>query len=78
MENFFSYISKPVESDEFEFWVDTNNICFLKMELFRDFVISLVGLVGSTYLGDEQTNETNIRVTQNDNLKHFEWCWKKT
>ena len=42
MENFFLYISKPVDGEEFDFWVDSNNICYLKMELFQDFVISLV------------------------------------
>ena len=78
MENFFSYISKPVNPDEFEFWVDTNNICFIKLELYKDFVISLVNLIYDTYLGEEEIGETNIRLTNEDNLKHFEWCWKKT
>lgn len=78
MENFFSYISKPVNPDEFEFWVGTNNICFIKLELYQDFVISLVNLIYDTYLGEEETGETNIRLTNEDNLKHFEWCWKKT
>jgi len=77
MENFFLYVSKPVEPDEFNFWVDTNNICFLKLELFRDFVVSLTNLIYETYLGDEDTNETNIRLTIDDNLSHFNWCWKK-
>lgn len=77
MENFFLYVSKPVEPDEFNFWVDSNNICFLKLELYRDFVISLTNLIYDTYLGDENTNETNIRLTTDDNLRHFNWCWKK-
>jgi len=77
MENFFLYVSKPVEADEFNFWVDSNNICFLKLELYRDFVISLTNLVYDTYLGDENTNETNIRLTTDDNMSHFNWCWKK-
>ena len=78
MENLFLYVSKPVEPDEFNFWVDSNNICFLKLELYRDFVISLTNLIYDTYLGDENTNETNIRLTTDDNLSHFNWCWKKT
>jgi hypothetical protein len=78
MENFFLYISKPVEGEEFDFWVDSNNICYLKMELFQDFVISLVNLVYSTYLGHETTIETNIKITEEDDLKHFDWCWEKT
>jgi hypothetical protein len=78
MENFFSYISKPVNSDEFEFWVDSNNICFVKLELYKDFMISLLNLIYDTYLGEEDGCETNIRLSEEDNLKHFEWCWKKT
>jgi hypothetical protein len=78
MENFFLYISKPVDDEEFNFWVDSNNICYLKMELFQDFVISLVNLVYNTYLGHETTIETNIKITEEDNLKHFDWCWGKT
>lgn len=78
MENFFSYISKPVEDDEFQFWVDSNNICFLKLELYRDFVMSLVNLVSSTYLGDETDFETVIRLSDKQNTEHFNWCWKTT
>ena len=78
MENFFLYISKPVDGEEFDVWVDSNNICYLKMELFQDFVISLVNLVYSTYLGHETTIETNIKITEEDDLKHFDWCWGKT
>jgi hypothetical protein len=78
MENFFLYISKPVDGEEFDFWVDSNNICYLKMELFQDFVISLVNIVYSTYLGHETTIETNIKITEEDDLKHFDWCWEKT
>ena len=77
MENFFSYISKPVEDDEFQFWVDTNNICFLKLELYRDFIMSLVNLVSSTYLGDDTDFETLIRLSDEENTEHFNWCWKK-
>ncbi len=78
MENFFSYISKPVEDDEFQFWVDSNNICFLKLELYRDFIMSLVNLVASTYLGDDTDFETLIRLSDEQNTEHFNWCWKKT
>lgn len=78
MENFFSYISKPVEDDEFQFWVDSNNICFLKLDLYRDFIMSLVNLVSSTYLGDDTDFETLIRLSEEQNTEHFNWCWKKT
>jgi hypothetical protein len=78
MENFFLYISKPVEEEEFQFWVETNNICFLKLELYRDFVLSLVSLVSKTYLGGESEFETLIRLSNEENEQHFKWCWNKT
>lgn len=77
MENFFLYISKPITQEEFEFWVDSNDICFLKLELFRDFVVSLVDLIYDTYLGDDSTNETKITLSYDEDLAHFNWCWKK-
>jgi hypothetical protein len=78
MENFFSYISKPVTDEELQFWIDSNDICHQKLELFEDFVKSLVSLVYKTYLGDPEGQETNINITDEDNIKHFEWCWNKT
>ena len=78
MENFFSYISKPVSDEELQFWVDSNDICYQKLELFEDFTKSLVSLIYKTYLGDTEGQETNISITEDDNLKHFEWCWNKT
>lgn len=77
MENFFSYISKPVTDEELQFWVDSNDICYQKLELFEDFVKSLISLVYKTYLGDTEGQETNITVTNEDNVKHFDWCWLK-
>ena len=78
MENFFSYISKPVEKEDMEIWIQGNNICYLKFELYSDFVSSLIGLIYETYLGDEVDKTTNIRLNDEDNLKHFDWCWEKT
>lgn len=78
MENFFSYISKPVTDEELQFWIDSNDICYQKIELYEDFVKSLISLVYKTYLGDTEGQETNITVTNDDNLKHFNWCWSKT
>ena len=78
MENFFSYISKPVSDEELQFWIDSNDICYQKLELFEDFTKSLVTLIYKTYLGDTEGQETNISITEDDNLKHFEWCWNKT
>ena len=78
MENFYNYISKVVPSDEVDIWLKINNIIPEKMELFSDFSQSLYDLMRMTYLG-ESTNsyETKITLTEEDNKKHFEWCWVK-
>jgi hypothetical protein len=76
MENFFNYLSKPLPSDEVDIWFRVNNIIPEKMELYSDFSISLYSLILETYLGDTtERTETKIKLTQEDNLKHFEWCF---
>jgi len=78
MENFFSYISKPIDKEDLQIWIDSNNICYNKFELYSDFVSSLVNLIYETYLGNEMDKSTNIRLNEEDNKKHFDWCWNKT
>jgi len=78
MENFFAYISKPVDKEDFQLWIDANNICYEKFELYCDFVLSLIGLINETYLGDELDKTTNIILNEDDKTKHFDWCWEKT
>ena len=48
------------------------------MDLYYDFSFSLYYLVLDTYLGDDKHGETQIVLSEEDNLKHFEWCWNKT
>jgi hypothetical protein len=79
MENFFNYISKPVHPDDVQVWLNINNIIPEKVELYSDFTSSLYKLILNTYLGEEDnSNESNIKLTEEDNTKHFDWCWKKT
>ena len=78
MENFFNYLSKPVPPEEVDIWFKRNNIIHEKMELYYDFIISLFDLVLTTYLGDNENLDTKIEITSDDDVKHFEWCWKKT
>lgn len=77
MENFFTYISKPVDKEDLQLWIDGNNICYNKFDLFNDFVSSLVNLIYDTYLGNDEDKTTNIRLDNEDNEKHFDWCWNK-
>jgi hypothetical protein len=78
MEKFFDYISKPIKPDDVDIWLRINNIVPEKLELFSDFVHSLNIIIIETYLGEPPpSNETKITITDEDNDKHFEWCWNK-
>lgn len=77
MENFFSYISKPIDKEDLQLWIDGNNICYLKFDMFNDFVSSLVNLIYDTYLGNDDFKTTNIKLNKEDDEKHFDWCWNK-
>jgi len=79
MENFFNWITKPIPLEEVDVWFNVNNIINEKSELFFDFCMSLTSLMKDTYLGEETIhNETKIVVSNEDKLKHFDWCWNKT
>lgn len=79
MENFFSWVSKPIPKDDVELWFNINNLIPEKGELFFDFCLCLFNLISETYLGDETTsNETKVILSDDDNLKHFQWCWNTT
>jgi hypothetical protein len=78
MENFFNYLSKNLDQDEVDIWFNANNIIPEKLELYYDFTISLYNLVTDTYLGENVDNETKVTLSDEDNQKHFDWCWKKT
>jgi hypothetical protein len=71
---------KPVNHDDVEVWFNVNNMIYEKRQLFSDFTFSLYYLISSTYLGDDldNTSETKLVLSQEDKLKHFDWCWKRT
>ena len=80
MENFYSWMMKPINHDDVEVWFNVNNMIHEKRQLFSDFTFGLHNLIKSTYLGDDSDNktETKIVLTQEEKLTHFDWCWKKT
>ena len=80
MENFYSWMMKPVNHDDVEVWFNVNNMIYERRQLFSDFTFSLYYLISSTYLGDDldNTSETKLVLSQEDKLKHFDWCWKRT
>ena len=78
MENFFNYITKPLTPEDVDLWFRGNNIIPEKLELFSDFSHSLNILIVDTYLGEPpKSNETKITISEDDNQRHFEWCWNK-
>jgi len=77
MENFFNYISKPLLPEDVDVWFRVNNIIPEKLELYSDFTHSLNNLINSTYLGENDVNETKIVLSEDDDRNHFEWCWNK-
>lgn len=78
MDNFFNYITKNLDPEEVDIWFRVNNIIPEKMELYYDLSFSLFFLIKSTYLGSsENSTETKVEMTTEDNKKHFEWCWNK-
>jgi len=78
MENFFNYITKPLDPDDVDIWFKANNIIPEKLELFSDFSHSLNITIVDTFLGEElNSSETKITLTKEDNEKHFDWCWNK-
>ena len=78
MENFFNYLTKTIPPEDVLKWLEANNIIYEKLELFSDFSQSLHLLIKNTYLGETNLpNDTKITLSDDDNEKHFDWCWKK-
>ena len=76
MENFFNWMTKPVPKEEIILWFNIHNMTYEKIELCGDFFKSLNQIIMDTYLGDS-ISETEISLSNEDNLSHFEWCWTK-
>ena len=77
MENFFNWMTKPLPKEELIIWFNIHNMTYEKIELYGDVFKSLKQIILDTYLGDT-IFVTKIILTDEDNLSHFEWCWKKT
>lgn len=79
MENFFSWVTKPVPNDEVIIWFNVHNMIFEKIELYGDIFKSLNHVITDTYMGDsnEGAVETKIVLSLEDKQYHFNWCWNK-
>jgi uncharacterized protein YrzB (UPF0473 family) len=80
MENFFNWISKPLPKEEVVIWFNVHNMIYERIELYGDIFKSLNQIILDTYMGESvnDSNETKISLTQEDNDSHFQWCWDKT
>ena len=76
MENFFDWMAKPIPKDEVIIWFNVHNMIYEKIELYGDIFKSLNVIIVDTYLGDSNS-ETNINLSDEDKISHFDWCWKK-
>lgn len=72
LNKFLEYFSKPMSEEEIWGLHAINNIEWELVELYQDFVVSLLDLIDMTYLGDDVMSE---ETTQSS---HFNWCWERT
>ena len=76
MENFFNWMSKPIPKEEVDIWFNVHNIINEKIDLYGDIFKSLNLIIADTYFGEDSV-ETRITLSKEDNQQHFNWCWKK-
>ena len=76
MENFFNWVSKPVQKEEVLVWFNINNMNYEKIELYGDFFKSLNVTITDTYF-EEENYETKVNLSEQNKKEHFDWCWNK-
>lgn len=68
---FLDYISRPLRVEQTLQLYRSNNIIIERVELYHEFIESLLTLVHSTYLGSDIINTDDVIRS------HFNWCWDK-
>jgi hypothetical protein len=66
---FINYMSKPLIDDTITILYSKNNVKFDRTTVYLDFILSFLHLSFDTYLGDDI-------MTPEDQINHFNWCWK--
>lgn len=77
MSNFYDWLSKTINDDEVEVFLNMNNIFIEKIDLFLDIIISLHKVIAQTYMGDFDNKLTKLEYSSDDITNHFNWCWHK-
>jgi len=65
------FVTSESHNDQIDTWYRAYNIVYEKTQLYRDFLISLLDLLDSTYLGKDILHE------EEDIKKHFLWCFNE-
>jgi hypothetical protein len=71
-EGYLEFITSENYKNQVEVWYKAYNITREKIDLFRDFILSLYDLIEETYLGPD------ILFEDIEQMNHFNWCWRKT
>lgn len=77
MSNFLHWLVKPLPDDEVETYLNMNNICVEKADLYLDIALSLHNIIVQTYLGDFSHTPTSLEYSDEDVENHFSWVWTK-
>jgi len=78
MENFFKWLSVPIDREELEIYFNMHNIIREKLDLFSDILHTLNITIDETYLGKNTNTDAYVPYSDEDKSKHFDWCWLKT
>jgi hypothetical protein len=65
---FLNYVKNPLSLTELDGLYKYHRIEVNKVELYRDYVLSLCDLILNTYMGDDVCKDEDM-------LEHFMWCW---
>jgi hypothetical protein len=70
-EGYLEFVASENYKNQVEIWYKAYNITREKIDLFKDFILTLYDIIDETYLGSDVIFETI------DQKNHFDWCWNK-
>jgi len=70
-EGYIEFLTSESNKNQIDIWYKAYNITLEKTELYYDFLIGLLDLNETTYLGGDVLN------TQENIKNHFDWCFQK-
>ena len=65
-----SYIKTPLSENSITVLYSAHNIRYERCQLYNDFIQSLLLIIFDTYMGDDI-------MSDEEKVKHFNWCWNK-